>query len=119
MWSETEQYTPAQRERMNALLDQTYRNFDNHVSAARKTPENKMSSVAKGRVWTGAQAVKIGLVDELGGYDVALAAVRKALKLDESSMISLETFPMPPSPGQRLLKLFHHLGAESAMMSSS
>ncbi|MGB9153582.1 MAG: signal peptide peptidase SppA [Alphaproteobacteria bacterium] len=119
MWNMTAPFTPAQRARVNALLDNTYHAFVSDVATARKIPMEKMPDIAKGRVWTGAQAVKIGLVDELGGYDVALAAVRKALNLDESNQLSLETFPMPPSPGQRLLKLLHHMGAESAMMSSS
>jgi protease-4 len=79
----------------------------------------QMPDIAKGRVWTGAQAVKIGLVDELGGYDEAMGAVRKALKLGVNDEVSLEILPAPPSPATRLLKLMRHLGAESAMMSSA
>jgi len=119
MWNATAPFTPPQRARVNALLDNTYHSFVSDVAAARKIPMEKMPEIAKGRVWTGDQAVKIGLVDELGGYDVALGAVRKALKLDDSRVVSLVPFPAPESPGQRLLKLLHHVGAESAMLSSS
>jgi len=119
MWNMAAGFTPPQRARVNALLDNTYHTFISDVAAARKIPMEKMPEIAKGRVWTGDQAVKIGLVDELGGYDVALAAIRKALKLSENDLISLEAFPLPPTPAERFLKIMHHLGAESAMLSSS
>ena len=59
---------------------------------------NKMPNVAKGRVFTGAQAAKLGLVDALGGYDITFAAVRKKLNLTPDDMISIELFPPPTSP---------------------
>jgi protease-4 len=119
MWSMTAPFTSTQRERVNALLDNTYHAFVANVSAARKIPMEKMPDLAKGRVWTGAQAVQVGLVDELGGYDVALVSLRKAIKLKDTDMISLETFPPQPSPAERLMKLLHKVGAESADMSAS
>ncbi len=119
MWSMAASFTPPQRERVNALLDNTYHAFVSNVAAARKIPMEKMPDIAKGRVWTGDQAVKIGLVDELGGYDVALASIRKVLKLDEKSELSLEVFPQPQTTAERVLKLLHHLGAESATLSTS
>jgi len=114
MWNVTAPFTPAQRERVNALLDNTYRSFVDSVAAARKIPLEKMPDVAKGRVFTGEQAVNIGLVDELGGYDAALKAVRKTLGLEETAPLSLETFPAPPTPMERVLKLMRKFGAASA-----
>ncbi len=119
MWSMTAPFTPPQRARVEALLDNTYHSFVSNVAAARKIPMEKMPDIAKGRVWTGAQAVSVGLVDELGGYDVALDAVRKALKLGGNDMLSLETFPPPPTTADRVIKLLHRVGAESAMVSTS
>jgi protease-4 len=119
MWEPTAPFTPAQRARVNALLDNTYHAFVSNVAAARKIPMEKMPDIAKGRVWTGDQAVKIGLVDELGGYDVALKAMRKVLKLEDTNMLSLESFPPPPTPAERLLKLMHRFSAESAILSST
>ena len=119
MWNMTAPFTPVQRARVNALLDNTYHSFIGNVATARKIPLEKMPDIAKGRVWTGAQAVKIGLVDELGGYDVALKAVRTSLKLGDNDPLSLEAFPLPPSPAEEVLKLMHKFSAESAMMSSS
>ncbi|MFY9286956.1 MAG: signal peptide peptidase SppA [Alphaproteobacteria bacterium] len=119
MWSLVETFTPAQRERMNALLDQTYQAFTKNVSEARKIPMEKMPEVAKGRVWTGSQALKIGLVDELGGFDVALSAIRKKLKLEEKDYMSLELFPEPETPVERVMKLLKTMGVEGAMIRST
>ena len=119
MWSMTEGFTPSQRERVNALLDQTYYAFVKNVSDARKIPMDKMPDIAKGRVWTGSQALKIGLVDQLGGYDVSLAAIRKKLGLKETDQMALEVFPPPETPVERIMKLLKGLGIESAMIRSA
>lgn len=119
MWQPTASFSVAQRARVNALLDDTYHTFVSNVSAARKIPMEKMPDIAKGRVWSGDQAVHIGLVDELGGYDVALRAIRTTLKLADKDVLSLENFPEPPSPAQRFLKLMHKFGGQSAQLSTS
>jgi protease IV len=119
MWNVMSSFTPVQRTKINALLDNTYRSFVGNVSVARKIPLEKMPDIAKGRVFTGEQAVKIGLVDELGGYDVALSAVRKALKLDDNAIISMEIFPARSTPAERLLKLMRRFSAEGALVVSS
>jgi protease IV len=119
MWNMTAPFSPVQRARVNALLDNTYRSFVGNVSTARKIPMEKMPDIAKGRVFTGEQAVKIGLVDELGGYDTALSSIRKSLKLDEKAVIFIETFPAPPTPAERLLKLMRRFSAEGASVFSS
>jgi protease-4 len=119
MWQMTSAFTPAQRARVNALLDNTYHAFVSNVANARKIPMEKMPDIAKGRVWTGAQAVQIGLVDELGGYDVALAWLRKKMDVRDGDIISLQTFPQEPSAAERMIKLLHKFSTESAMFSQS
>jgi len=116
LWAMTKEYTPEQRERINAFLDETYRTFTESVASARKIPPVKMPEVAKGRVWTGAQAAKIGLVDQLGGYDVTLGAVRKKLGLKPDDMLAIEQFPPPLSPAEKVLKILKGIGIESAMI---
>ncbi len=115
MWSPVEPFTPAQRERVNALLDNSYRTFTKNVSDARKIPFEKMPDIAKGRVWTGAQAQKLGLVDELGGYDTTIAALRKKLNLAETDHVDLLPFPQPESPVERVMKLLKSFGVEASM----
>jgi protease IV len=114
MWSMTDNFTPQQRERMNAMLDSAYRAFTQNAADARHIPLDKMPDIAKGRVWTGAQAQKIGLVDELGGFATTLAAIRKNLNLTEKDQISLEIYPAPETPVEKIMKLMKSLGLEEA-----
>ena len=116
MWSMTEEFTPSQRERVNALLDNSYRTFTKNVSDARHIPIDKMSEIAKGRVWTGEQAAKIGLVDELGGFGTTLAALRKKLNLNETDPVDIEIYPPPETPVERVMKLLKTFGLEEAAL---
>jgi protease-4 len=110
MWMPIAPFTPQQRDRVNALMDNSYRAFTQNVAAARKIPIEKMPDIAKGRVFTGAQAVKIGLVDELGGYTITFAAIRKKLKLADDDLITIEPYPRPETPVERIEKMLRSLG---------
>lgn len=118
MWNMTAPFTPAQRARVNALLDNTYQAFVTNVAEARKIPIEKMPALAKGRVWTGEQAARAGLIDAVGGYDVAMGEVRKLLKLSDFAPIALEDFPQQPSALEHLLELLQKLGSQGAALSS-
>ena len=119
LWSMTEGFTPDQRERVNALLDASYKTFVTNVATARKIPLEKMPDIAKGRVWTGQQAKALGLVDELGGYDVTLGALRKKLNLTAEDAIDFEQYPPPQTPVDKVMKLLKGLGVENAMIGSA
>jgi len=114
LWSTTHGYTPEERARMDVLMDDTYNTFRENVAKARKIPLEKMPSVSKGRVFTGAQAVKLGLVDELGGMRAALDYIKTAQGLKPEDRIMLEPFPPPESTADRvrdMLKGFFGQGA--------
>jgi len=116
IWSMVDGFSVPQRARVNALLDQTYQAFIKNVAAARKIPLETMPEIAKGRVWTGTQAIKVGLVDELGGFDVAMKAVRKNLNLTDTDLILLDEFPAPVSPAEKIIKLLKGFGVESSFI---
>jgi len=59
---------------MQGFVDDIYDKFLNLVAGSRKLKVEQISPIAGGRVWSGAQARKLGLVDQLGGLDQALAA---------------------------------------------
>ncbi len=109
LWSTRRTFGPREQERINALLDETYGAFLTNVSAARKIPMTKMPSVAKGRVFTGEQALKAGLVDELGGMKAAIAAVKKGLKLEQTDKIALVLLPEPETASTFVLRLLQNL----------
>jgi len=76
---------------------------------------DKMPDIAKGRVWTGEQALKAGLVDELGGLSAAVMAIKKRLELEPTDTIALKTFPPPETPVSFALRLLRNFGIEGAM----
>jgi protease-4 len=76
-------------------VDTTYERFLNVVAQGRKLPVDSVRAIAQGRVWTGEQASKIGLVDVLGGLDTAIAIAARRGGLDTSSY-RVRVFPKPP-----------------------
>ncbi|HVM61489.1 MAG TPA: signal peptide peptidase SppA [Verrucomicrobiae bacterium] len=96
-------YTPEQWTRFEGWLDRIYDDFTTKVAAGRKLPKDKVLEIAKGRIWIGEDAKALGLVDELGGFPVALKLVREAAKLPLDAKIKLKLFPRPQSPIERLL----------------
>ena len=97
-------YTPEQWARFETWLDRIYDDFTTKVAAGRKLPREKVLEIAKGRVWTGEDAKALGLVDELGGFPVALRLVREAARLPADAKIKLKLFPPRKSPLQALLR---------------
>jgi len=65
--------TPGQRQRLEAVIDSVYATFTARVAEGRNLPIERVGEIARGRVWTGADAHEIGLVDELGGLHRAMA----------------------------------------------
>lgn len=93
MYSLTQDFTPEQRQRLEGFLDETYRGFKHHVAAGRHLSEDAVEAVAKGRVWTGADAKAKGLVDELGGYDAAFRLAKEAAQIPADSPFKIVTYP--------------------------
>jgi len=93
MFSVFEDFSPAARQRLDAFLDEVYRGFKEHVATGRHLSEEKVEAAAKGRVWTGEEAKENGLVDELGGYDVALRLAKEAAKIAADKPFTLTVFP--------------------------
>jgi protease-4 len=63
-------------------VDSIYQTFLSRVAEGRKMPIQSVDSIGQGRIWTGTQALKLGLVDRIGGMEDALAAAAKLAKLD-------------------------------------
>ncbi len=78
-------------------MDEVYTVFTGRVADGRKLPIEKVKELAQGRVWTGTKAKELGLVDEIGGLDVAIAKAQELGKV--SADTDLEVYP--PSPTLR------------------
>lgn len=97
MFTGTHDYTPAEWGRFQAWLDRVYVDFTSKVAEGRKLPKEKVLEIAKGRIWSGQDAKNLGLVDELGGYDVALKLVKKAAGVPDSDDVKIVVYPRPKS----------------------
>ena len=97
IYSELQPYSPQQEALVQQLLDRTYAAFVGHVAAGRKMSREAIEEVASGRVWTGAAAQKIGLVDELGGLDRALELARAAAGIGPRETLAVDFYPTPPT----------------------
>jgi protease-4 len=85
----------AERKVIQNAVDRVYTDFINRVAEGRKMTEAQVDSIAQGRVWSGVDAKKIGLVDELGGLDKAIAIAAKKAKLDEYRTVELPNLKDP------------------------
>lgn len=96
LYSALEPFTPLQRERFLSQMERVYQTFVGHVANGRKMTPAAVDAIAGGRVWSGTDARRIGLVDELGGFDRALALAREAAHIAPQAGLRLEFYPQPP-----------------------
>jgi protease-4 len=89
MFTTSRPYSDEEWEKINSWLDRIYADFTGKVADGRGLSRDQVQEIARGRVWTGADAAGIGLVDELGGLDTALAAARQKASLPQSAGVRL------------------------------
>jgi len=89
-------YDDSARERLEAMLDKVYDDFTGRVAAGRRMPRESVHEVARGRVWTGADAARNGLVDTLGGFRDAIRIARLRAGLpDDAPVRPAVSVPLP------------------------
>ncbi|MFX4223342.1 MAG: S49 family peptidase [Thalassobaculum sp.] len=105
MFSPTEPFTDSQRDRLRRLLDAVYADFTGRVAAARRLSEDEIDALARGRVWTGEDARRVGLVDAVGGYAEALQLARQAVGIPPDAPVERVRYPEEEDTWERLLEL--------------
>lgn len=96
--------TPQELAISQQMVNDIYDDFLNKVSESRKLPKQKVAEIAQGRVWSGTDAKKIGLVDDIGGLNDAIAYAAQTAKLDKDW--ELEEYPVVESWEEKLIKQF-------------
>jgi protease-4 len=86
-----------ERALMQKHMEAVYNTFVGRVAAGRKKTVEQILPIAQGRVWTGAKALELGLVDAIGGLDAAVAEAKKLAKVDAAAQLEV----YPPSPTLR------------------
>jgi protease-4 len=100
--------TAKQQAAFSASIDHIYDGFIARVAEGRHLPPARVREIAKGRVWTGAQAKALGLVDDLGGFDLAVERAKALAGVKGPA--HLEAFGGANSPFAAIGRIF---GAES------
>jgi protease-4 len=91
--SAIEPFTPAQLANLNAQADVIYADFKQKVAQGRKLTLNQVETIAKGRVWTGADARPRGLVDDIGTFWTAVGAVKTAIGVSPDVRLVFKEYP--------------------------
>jgi protease-4 len=104
LFSEQQNFTPAQRAYIEKSLNETYADFTKGVASGRKMTVEAVDKIGKGRVWSGTQAKEIGLVDELGGLDKAIEVAKQLANIPASESVHIERFPREKNFFQQLLE---------------
>jgi protease-4 len=86
-------YSETERAKMEEQMQAIYDAFVEKAAQGRNTTPEKIDSIAQGRVWTGAQAKEVGLVDELGGLTRAVAIAKERAKIAPDSEVELVVYP--------------------------
>ncbi len=101
--------SPAEGAILQESTDEIYETFLARVSDGRKMSRDEVHAVAQGRVWPGAKAKEIGLVDELGGLDRAVKAAADLAGLDS---YRTSKYPLIKEPMQQMIEQFTGQGGD-------
>lgn len=93
-------FTPEQLSLLQNNVNRGYMLFKKRVAEGRKMTMEQVENIAQGRVWLGQDAIKLKLVDQLGGLDDAIAKAAKLAKMSDYETVS---YPSPLSTWEQLL----------------
>jgi protease-4 len=93
IYSPARPFNDSERAELTASLQNFYKQFVEKAAQARHMSVQKLDSVAQGRVWTGRQARDIGLVDDLGGLDRAIAVAKQRARIPADSDVEIVVYP--------------------------
>lgn len=96
-------FTPEERDLMQGYVNRGYELFVKRCADGRKKTTDQIKAIAEGRVWTGEDALKIGLVDKIGGMDVAMKLAVEKAKL---GAYMVKEFPVKEDFLTKLMKDF-------------
>ena len=93
LFSDYRPWTEEERAKFRSLMVAFYEAFVTRAAEGRKKTYAEIDAVAQGRVWTGSEALTHGLVDRLGGLEVALGIAKERARIDKDQEINLVVLP--------------------------
>jgi protease IV len=115
MFTDARARTPEEQERYRHYIQQGYDQFLESVARGREMSVAAVDEVARGRVWTGEQAVEIGLVDQLGGMETAIAVIKDKLDIPADEDVQLVDYPRIEDPFSLLIKRLRETYVEARL----
>ena len=97
-------FTDSERQKLRDQIRDFYDGFIQKVAASRKLPVERVDQLARGRVWTGAQARERGLVDALGGLDRAIALAKERAGIAADTDVEVVTYPARKTLAELLIE---------------
>jgi protease-4 len=93
IYSPVRPFSAEERQKVAEQMQATYDAFVEKAAQGRNTTPERIDAIGQGRVWTGKQAKQLGLVDELGGLERALAIAKRSAKMSPDAEVELVVYP--------------------------
>lgn len=106
MFTSERPFNQAEQAAFAGFIDRAYTQFIGLVAEGREMTPERARALAGGRVWTGQQALEHGLIDHIGGFNVAVARARALAGIAEDDRVQLRFYPAHESPFEALGGLF-------------
>ena len=117
LYSMTKSLDDAERAYMQASVEEIYNKFTSLVAAGRDMTVPEVDAIAQGRVWTGAEALAIGLVDQIGTLEDALNYAATSIEgVNCLQDVQIVEYPKPQTSLEALLEL---LGTEATVFAGT
>ncbi len=98
LMSMNSRFSASEQAQFESTLDSVYDHFIERVSTGRKMTPAQVEKIAKGHIWTGQEALKLGLVDKIGGLDVVLDDLAKQYGYDSRDKLIVTHLPADNNP---------------------
>ena len=95
--------------KFHTLSERVYHRFVDKVAEARNMPFDEARGLARGRVWTGEDALKVGLVDTLGGFQTAINVDKRRLGVPEDAKVRVRFYPEPQDSFSAFVNFLRYL----------
>ena len=118
IYSPDRKFTPEERAKVMESMQAFYDQFVEKAAEARHTSPEKIDQIAQGRVWTGQQGRQVGLVDQLGGLQAAVAVAKQRARLPADQEVELVVYPPRRSFYEVLSDQLNQPAAERSMAES-
>ncbi len=107
MFSDYEEFSPAEAQKIVAMMNTFYQAFLDKVSAGRNLPRSEADRLGRGRVWSGRRARDLKLVDSLGGLSDAIAEAKKLARIPANRPVGVRIYPAERDLFSLLLDMFN------------